>query len=156
MPTDETLLAELLQQESRLQLERFDNDDAYHLGTMLVERARAERLPLTIDLTRVHQQLFHAALPGTTINNDQWVRRKAAVVYRFAHSSLYMGVSCRQRGLTLAQRYGVDTADFAASGGAFPIAVRGVGLVGTVAVSGLAEEEDHRLVVATLEQFLAG
>ena len=28
MPTDETLLAELLEQEERLQLDRFDHDDA--------------------------------------------------------------------------------------------------------------------------------
>ena len=104
----------------------------------------------------MHQQLFHVALPGTTINNDHWVRRKAAVVYRFGHSSLYMGVSCRQRGLTLAERYHVDPARIRRHGGAFPIRVRGVGLVGTVTVSGLPEEEDHRLVVTTLERFLAG
>ncbi len=156
MPDDSTLMAELLEQEARLQLDRFDNDDAFRLGMLLVERARAEALVLTVDLGRVHQQLFHVALPGTTINNDHWVRRKAAVVYRFGHSSLYMGVSCRQRGLTLAQRYHVDPAEFAASGGAFPIRVRGVGLVGTVTVSGLPEAEDHHLVVTTLERYLAG
>jgi uncharacterized protein (UPF0303 family) len=155
VPSDDTLLAELLEQEERLQADRFDNDDAFRLGMMLVDHARAERMTLTVNLTRVHQQLFHVTLPGTTINNDHWVRRKTAVVYRFGHSSLYMGVSCRQRGLSLAQRYHVDPADFAASGGGFPINVRGVGLVGTVTVSGLPEEEDHRLVVATLEQFLA-
>ena len=43
-----------------------------------------------------------------------------------------------------------------AAGGAFPIRVRGVGLVGTVTVSGLPQLEDHRLVVTTLERFLAG
>jgi len=155
VPDDNTLMAELLEQEARLQLDRFDNDDAFRLGMLLVERARTDGMALTVDLSRVHQQLFHVALPGTTINNDHWVRRKAAVVYRFGHSSLYMGVSCRHRGLTLAQRYQVDPADFAASGGSFPIQVRGVGLVGTVTVSGLPEEEDHRLVVMMLERYLA-
>jgi uncharacterized protein (UPF0303 family) len=33
--------------------------------------------------------------------------------------------------------------------------VRGTGCVGTVAVSGLPELDDHRLVVETLEVFLA-
>ena len=155
MPTDETLLAELLEQEERLQLSRYDNDDSFRLGMMLVERARADRLGLTVDLTRVHQQLFHIALPGTTLDNDHWVRRKTAVVYRFHRSSLYMGVSCRAKGVNLAERFAVDPAEFAAHGGAFPIRVRGVGLVGTVTVSGLPQEEDHRLVVATLERFLA-
>ena len=82
MADDDALLAELLEQEVRLQLDRFDNDDAFRLGMMLVERARADAMVLTVDLSRVHQQLFHVALPGTTINNDDWVRRKSAVVYR--------------------------------------------------------------------------
>ena len=156
MPNDEALLAELLDQEERLQLHRFDNEDAFRLGMLLVERARADRLPLAVDLTRVHQQLFHVALPGTSPDNDHWVRRKTATVYRFHRSSYYMGVSCRLKGASLAERFALDPADYAAHGGAFPIRVRGVGLVGTVTVSGLPQEEDHRLVVTTLERYLAG
>ena len=34
--------------------------------------------------------------------------------------------------------------------------VRNVGVVGTVTVSGLPQEEDHRLVVDVLREFLAG
>jgi uncharacterized protein (UPF0303 family) len=151
---DETLLADLLGQEERLQLARFEYDDAFRLGMLLVEHARADGLPLTVDLTRVQQQLFHVALPGTTLDNDHWVRRKTATVYRFHRSSYYMGVSCRARGASLAERFSVDPAEFAAHGGAFPIRVRGAGLVGTVTVSGLPQEEDHRLVVTTLERFL--
>ena len=156
MADDASLLAELLGQEERLQLDRFDPDDAFRLGMLLVERARADAMPLAIDLTLVQQQLFHVALPGTTPDNGHWIRRKRATVYRFHRSSYYMGISCRLKGLSLAERYGVDPAEFAAHGGAFPIRVRGVGLVGTVTVSGLPQEEDHRLVVTTFERFLAG
>ena len=156
MADDQALLSELLAQEERLQLDRFDHDDAFRLGMKLVERARAAAIPLTIQVTRVHQVLFQAAMPGTVLDNDHWVRRKTATVYRFGHSSFYMGVSCRARGVTLAERYGVDPADYAEHGGAFPVRVRGVGLVGVVAVSGLPQEEDHRLVVETLERSIAG
>ena len=156
MADDQALLSELLAQEERLQLDRFDHDDAFRLGMKLVERARAAAMPLTIQVTRVHQVLFQAAMPGTVLDNDHWVRRKTATVYRFGHSSFYMGVSCRARGVTLAERYGVDPADYAEHGGAFPVRVRGVGLVGVVAVSGLPQEEDHRLVVETLERLIAG
>ena len=153
MTDDERLLAELLAQEERLQLERFDHEDAFRLGMKLIERARADAAALTIQITRVHQVLFQVAMPGTVLDNDHWVRRKTATVYRFGHSSFHMGVSCRARGVTLAQRYGVDPVEFAEHGGAFPIRVRGAGLVGVVAVSGLPQEEDHRLVVETLERF---
>ena len=156
MADDQALLSELLAQEERLQLDRFDHDDAFRLGMLLVERARAAAMPLTIQITRVHQVLFQVAMPGTVLDNDHWVRRKTATVYRFGHSSFYMGVSCRARGVTLAERYGVDPADYAEHGGAFPVRVRGVGLVGVVAVSGLPQEEDHRLVVETLERSIAG
>ena len=122
---------------------------------MLVERARAAAMPLTIQISRVHQVLFQVAMPGTVLDNDHWVRRKTATVYRFGHSSFYMGVSCRARGVTLAERYAVDPVDYAEHGGAFPVRVRGVGLVGVVAVSGLPQEEDHRLVVETLERLIA-
>jgi len=155
MADDQALLSELLAQEEHLQLDRFDHDDAFRLGMKLVERARADAMPLTIQITRVHQVLFQVAMPGTVLDNDHWVRRKTATVYRFGHSSFYMGVSCRARGVTLAERYGVAPADYAEHGGAFPVRVRGVGLVGVVAVSGLPQEEDHRLVVETLEQFIA-
>ncbi len=153
--TDEMLLADLLEQEERLQLAGFDHDDAFRLGMLLVERARAERLPIAVDVTRVQHQLFHVALPGTTPDNGHWVRRKTATVYRFHRSSFYMGVSCRARGVTLSERFGVDPVEFAAHGGAFPIRVRKVGMVGTVTVSGLPQEEDHRLVVTALERFVA-
>jgi uncharacterized protein (UPF0303 family) len=43
---------------------------------------------------------------------------------------------------------------YAAHGGAFPVNVRGVGVVGTVAVSGLPQLEDHALVVEVLAEFL--
>jgi uncharacterized protein (UPF0303 family) len=48
----------------------------------------------------------------------------------------------------------LDPASYAAHGGAFPILIRGTGCVGTVAVSGLPQVEDHRFVVDQLEKFL--
>ncbi len=48
----------------------------------------------------------------------------------------------------------LDPALFAAHGGAFPINIVGVGLVGTVAVSGLPQADDHAMVVAVLTEFL--
>ena len=117
MADDASLLAELLGQEERLQLDRFDPDDAFRLGMLLVERARADAMPLAIDLTLVQQQLFHVALPGTTPDNGHWIRRKRATVYRFHRSSYYMGISCRLKGLGLAERYGLTLATFVRPGG---------------------------------------
>src|SRR5215208_2621413 len=145
----------LLAEERELQFTSFTNDDAWELGTRLVEGARTRGLAVTIDIRRGEQQLFHCALDGTAADNDAWIERKNRVVRRFGHSSFYMGTSARAEGTPFEEIYGLDPALYAAHGGAFPVIVRDVGVVGTVAVSGLPQEEDHRFVVGVLRAFLA-
>jgi uncharacterized protein (UPF0303 family) len=145
----------LLAQEDELQLAAFTNDTAWELGRRLVETARGRGLAVTVDIRRGEQQLFHCALPGTAADNDAWIERKNRVVRRFGHSSFYVGQSLRRDGTTIAERFLLDEAEYAPHGGAFPVIVRDVGMVGTVTVSGLPQEDDHRLVVEVLRAFLA-
>jgi uncharacterized protein (UPF0303 family) len=148
-------LEEVAAEEAELQLPGFTEDDAWALGSALVATARERSLPVAVDITRHGHQLFHAALPGSSPDNDRWIERKARVVDRFGHSSLYMRVLCAQDGSTLEEKFLLDGREFAAHGGAFPLVVRGVGPVGTVVVSGLPQVEDHRMVVAALREHLA-
>jgi uncharacterized protein (UPF0303 family) len=148
-------LEELAAEEAELQLPGFDEDDAWALGNALVDAARAAGAPVAMDIRRHGHQLFHAALRGSSPDNDRWIERKARVVDRFGHSSLYMRMLCEQDGTTLEEKFLVDGREFAAHGGAFPLLVRGVGPVGTVVVSGLPQVEDHRMVVAALREHLA-
>ena len=46
--------------------------------------------------------------------------------------------------------YAVNPADYADAGGSFPIRVTGVGVIGTITVSGLSQEADHQLAVDAL------
>lgn len=148
-------LAELAAHEAELRLTRFDNDDAWALGVVLVEEARRRGAGVVVDIERGGQQLFHAALPGTTPDNDTWIARKGNVVRRFGHSSLYMGQLCREQGTTFEETIGLPPSEYAAHGGAFPLLVRDVGPIGVVAVSGLPQLQDHRLVVLGLRALLA-
>jgi uncharacterized protein (UPF0303 family) len=148
-------MAELIAQEQRLQFTRFDNDDAWRLGCLLVELARERGAAVTVDVRRGEQQLFHCALPGTSADNDAWIERKIRVVRRYGSSSYLVGQRFRDQGASFEERSRLDPNLFAAHGGAFPVLVAGVGLVGTVAVSGLPQLEDHLLVVEALEAFLA-
>lgn len=152
MPED--VLADLLAQEQELQFDSFDNAAAWELGQRLVAAAHAGGHGVTIDIALGEQQLFHAALAGTSADNDAWIRRKNNVVRRFGHSSFYVGRECEAAGASLEERFFVDPREFSAHGGAFPIVIRGVGVVGTVTVSGLPQAEDHRLVVSVLREFL--
>jgi len=154
MDGDDDLLARLLAEENELQFSAFTNETAWELGQALVAAARHDGLPVTVDIRRGEQQLFHCALAGTAADNDAWIERKNRVVRRFGHSSYYVGTACRLEGEPFAERFLLDPTLFAAHGGAFPVIVRDVGVVGTVTVSGLPQAEDHRLVVSVLRAFL--
>ena len=148
-------IAELEQQERELVLPHLDNDDAWALGCLLVELATERGLPVVVDVRRAGQQLFHAARPGTTADNDSWVERKSRVVMRFGASSYLVGLRSRARGTTFAEQHQLPHQEYAAHGGSFPLRVQGVGLVGTVTVSGLPQADDHALVVEGLRRHLA-
>ncbi|WP_329033202.1 heme-degrading domain-containing protein [Streptomyces sp. NBC_01725] len=148
-------VAELEAQEARLVLPHFTYDDAWALGSLLVELSREREAPVAIDIRRGAQQLFHCALPGSSADNDAWIERKRRVVERYSESSFLVGTRFRAKGTTFEDSSRLDPDRYAAHGGSFPITVRGAGVVGTVTVSGLPQEEDHALVVQALERTLA-
>src|SRR3954447_8860385 len=148
-------LADLTAEEDELQFTSFTNDDAWELGCALVVAAREQRAPVAVDVQRNGHQLFHAALPGATPDNDAWIRRKARVVRRFGHSSLAVRQASIERGTTFEAEFGLSPLRYAAHGGAFPVLVRSVGPIGVVTVSGLPQQADHRMVVAALRAHLS-
>ena len=152
--TDYPPLEELAAQEAELVLPRLTQSDALTLGLALLDAARAESLPVVVDVRHGDQVVFHAALPGTSATNDLWVERKVRVVRLVGTSSLRAGAEAAAEGAAFEERQRVDPLRYAAHGGAFPLVVRDVGLVGVVTVSGLPQVEDHRLVVRVLQRFL--
>jgi uncharacterized protein (UPF0303 family) len=149
------ILKQLLQEEQDLQFTSFNEETAWMLGSQLVERAKSKSLPVTIDITRGTHQLFHSSLCGTSPDNDEWVKRKVRLVYRFGHSSFYVGQLLKSKGKSIEQSYLVSESEYAPHGGCFPIIVKDTGIIGTVTVSGLPQEEDHKLVVEAIRNYLA-
>jgi len=147
-------IEELEAQERRLVFRQFTNDDAWELGSLLVRLARERQAPVAIDIHRAGQQLFHAALPGSTPDNDAWIARKRRVVERYGSASYLVGARFRAKGTTFEESSRLDPDEYAAHGGSFPINVEGVGVIGAVTVSGLPQLQDHRFVVEALEEFL--
>lgn len=151
----EDILQKLLQEEQELQFTHFNETTAWQIGSQMTELAMRENLPVTIDITRGEHQLFHASMLGTAADNDEWVKRKVRLANRFSHSSFYMGQLLKHKGKTIEQSYLIPESEFAAHGGCFPVIVKGTGMVGTITVSGLPQEEDHKLVVESIRAFLA-
>src|SRR6266508_928173 len=149
------ILNQLLQEEQELQFTSFNEATAWQIGCDLVERAVKEDLPVTIDITRGNHQLFHASLRGTSVDNDEWIKRKVRLVYRFGHSSFYIGQLLKSKGKRIEEAYLISESDYAPHGGCFPVIVRDSGMIGMITVSGLAQEEDHKLVVRAITDYLA-
>jgi uncharacterized protein (UPF0303 family) len=152
--SQEDLLLRLEAEREPLRFESFNFDDALAIGLDLVETGRQKALPIAIDVTVNQQQMFHAALPGSSPDNDQWVLRKSRVAARFFESSLAIATALRIKGKTIEEVYGLPSAEYAASGGSVPVQVRGAGVIGTITVSGLPDVEDHEMVAAAIRRHI--
>ena len=148
----EELCAQVRDQERDLVLDRFDLDDAWALGSLLRQWGVERELPIAIDITVGEHRAFHAALPGTSAHNEKWIERKKRTVREFGRSSYLVGLQF----VILDPPYELETAPwmdperYTGSGGGFPVAIRNVGVVGTIAVSGLRHDLDHALIVEAL------
>jgi len=142
-------------EERELVFDRFGNDDALDLGLLLAGKARSRALPIAIEVERGGQRLFHFSATGATPDNAAWIERKQRLVRRMHQSSYAVGLKLAASGKSLADSMGAAAADYAAHGGCFPVVVPGVGLVGSVTVSGLPQKDDHDLVVEAIREFLA-
>ncbi|MBC7281153.1 heme-degrading domain-containing protein [Hoeflea sp.] len=144
----------LKRQEEALRFVHFSEADAWALGTLMRQRAAEMDLPLVIDIQLAGRRLFFAALPGTSPDNEDWVRRKINVVMRYHKCSYRVSRELAAGAAPLDENRGVCPLDMAPHGGCFPIHIKGSGVVGTVTVSGIPQREDHRFVFESLCAFL--
>jgi uncharacterized protein (UPF0303 family) len=147
-------IAQIKVQEQLLQFENFSEADAWALGSQMREAAVALKHPFVIDIRIAGRNLFYTALPGTTPANESWVQRKINVVMRLHKSSYRVGRELASSGRQLDESQGVLPIEFAAHGGSFPIAIKNVGVVGTITVSGIPQRDDHNFVVEHICRYL--
>ncbi|ARK09789.1 heme-degrading domain-containing protein [Fibrivirga algicola] len=146
-------LTQLALQEAHLQFDTFTADTAWQLGTLLKQAVEKRGNAVAIDIQLVGQPLFFYAMPGTTPDNIDWVRRKRNTVLHFHRSSYAMGLELTQKKATLQEKIGLDLRNYATHGGSFPIRLRGT-FIGTITISGLPQRDDHSVIVAVLADWL--
>jgi len=142
------VLEMILSQETEFQFDSFSADDALKVGLEACRIAREQiGKPVAVNVELDEHPLFAHYMDGTDQNNLYWVTVKKNVVKKFGHSSLYVGLECKNRNTTFLAETGLPETDYRAEGGSFPLIIRGKGRVGTITVSGLTGEEDHALAV---------
>ena len=146
----------LRRKEQRLVLPKGDLASLYALGRRMADTALERKLPLLIQVRLGERIVFAAALPGSTASNALWAERKSRLAALFEHSSLRVRLVHERNGEDVHARHALPIEAYAAHGGAFPLRVAGVGVIGTVVVSGLPQLEDHAFVVEMLEAHIVG
>lgn len=139
------------EQERKLVFPDFSHADAWRLGTILVGIAAERSLPVAIRITIGEQVAFQVGMPGSSADNDGWLVRKERAVRRFGASSFLLKLRGEVTGRDYAE---LDPTRFAIAGGCVPIHTASGALLGTAAVSGLSQADDHALVVDAMQQFL--
>ncbi len=147
-------IEQLRLEQKELVFDQFDEETAWEIGSRIRRKAVEGGFPVAVSVTVNRRRLFGCSMPGAAAINDDWVRRKENMVYRFQKSSYEMALYTRMKGYDLKQQYGFELSEYAAAGGSVPIVLRGTGVVGAITVSGLAEHEDHGLVVSVIREYM--
>lgn len=149
----EFTMEELLEQERQLQFKAFSNEAALKLGLTILEMAKNDEYgPIAVCVEMNGTPLFMHLMAGTNLDNVAWLGRKKRVVDRCQHSSLYMGLEFAAKGEDFNEL--LDKNEYQALGGAFPLIIKDVGVVGSVTVSGLPDRMDHKLCVEGIKRFI--
>ena len=147
--------ASLSEEYANLFFSNFDILDATKLGIIAMDLGISRRLPIAAEVRTGAWTVFHASLPGSSPENDWWMNRKARVVLKTGHSTMYERVLAEETGVDWFATHGVSEEEYAIHGGGLPINVKGKGLVGVLLISGLPQVQDHLLGVEILTEYLA-
>lgn len=131
----------------------FDQEAAYALGTLAAELVRERELTLSVQIVLGDHIVYKAALGGVPQGTTEWLRRKSNVAKEERVPSLLVRLR-EESGDTRFSDKDLGEADFAVSGGSFPLLVDGE-VVGTLTLSGEPDVVDHSIAVAALRSYLA-
>lgn len=147
----EVTIEGLLQEEDELSFTDFNEEDAFRLGSLLVEEGMASSQTYGVRIELGGLVVFQALMSGTGQVNCDWLDKKCATVRLTGHSSLHAHL-LQQKGVV--GPWADDEQSYALYGGAFPIRVERQ-VRGVVAISGMPHYEDHVRLMNTLHRYLA-
>lgn len=144
----------LKKQEELLWFPQFTNEDGWELGNFVRNEIKKRGFDMSVCIQLNHgYTIFQYGTNGTGLSYQKWMHRKIGVVRTLGMSSFQANVFSEDSGMTLGD-LSLNEKDALLRGGAFPIRVKGLGMVGAIAVSGLKPEMDHDFLVDCLASYL--
>ena len=147
--------AQLILEEEVLALPALSQSDALTIGQIAYEIGSTRDLAITIEVRLGEWTVFHASLPGSKPENDDWIARKARVVLASGHSTMHERVLSEETNVDWYEVHNLPETLHAIHGGGLPLNVIGNGLVGILLISGLPQVDDHLLGVEIITEYLA-
>lgn len=149
------LYEDTLKQEQRFILPMFSKEDALNIGLTIHRCALEKQQSISLEIDMNSQIVFKISHISATPNNDLWVERKRNMVYVRQMSSLRAFAMLNKDNLGLERDWFLSTKRYVACGGGFPINIEGVGIVGSICLSGVPpmnHYDDHQLIVDALQK----
>ena len=153
--TEDFTSSKLLVEEQKLILQTLDISTALELGVLAQNIGINRGLPIAIEVRIGDWVIYHASLPGSSIENNLWLERKAKVVKLKHHSTLYERVKSEEQFVDWFVSNMESEVDYAIHGGGLPLITKEDGFVGASIISGLPQLDDHLLGVEVSTLFLA-
>ncbi|MEO6950024.1 MAG: heme-binding protein [Ginsengibacter sp.] len=135
----------------KIELETFSNRIALDMALSIIELAKSRNQQIAVEIARLNHTIFLYVDDNLPNDKHNWLRRKANVAKHFEESSLSVKNDLAESNMTLEKTFGLDSKDFLAKGGSIPISVKSAGMIATITVSGLHDEEDHKIIIDALE-----
>ena len=135
----------------QIELDSFSNRTAFEMASKIIELAKNRNQNIAVEIMRLNQTIFLYVDDNLPADKHNWLRRKANVAKQFEESSLSVKNDLKEGNMTLEKTFGLDEKDFIAKGGSIPIFIKNVGMVGVITVSGLHDEEDHKIIIDALK-----
>ena len=146
---------QLLDEEQFFTFENLTPANVLEIGEIAKSLGVLKSLPIAVEVRLGDWIIYHASLPGSTVENQGWIDRKARVVMLKHHSTMYERVSAEEHGVDWFVENKLSEKTHAIHGGGLPLITKNEGFVGVLLISGLPQVEDHLLGVEVLTEFLA-
>ena len=136
---------------NKIELDSFSNRMALDMGLKIIALAESRNQQIAVEICRLNHSVFLYVDDKLPVDKHNWLRRKANVAKQFEESSLNVKNDLEIRKMTLEKTFGLDEKDFLAKGGSIPIFLKNAGMIATITVSGLNDEEDHKIIIEALK-----
>jgi len=135
----------------KIELDKFNNRIGLEMGLAIVNLAKERNQNIAVQVERLNHIIFLFVDDNLPADKHNWLRRKANVAKHFEESSFSVKNDLQNGNMTLAETFALDEKEYLAKGGAIPIFVKNTGMIGIITVSGLHDEEDHKIIIDALK-----